>query len=1025
MHKDISYLSIPITGKTPFLSPSPMPAFSNIGSAVCSLYCLLMAYSATAQPSIRFNFRHLSPKSGLSSVYVREIAQDPYGYVWAGTQDGLNRFDGRNFTLYNNGIPGRHGLTGEDTRDLLTDTLHHLLWEINSFGGIDGIDYITGNAVYAYRQRDDRNTADVVFNSLALDGDRLYIGSTAGLFVLHINSRKLEKAAGPNPLRAGVAPPIDNLLRDKSGRLWLFCRDEGVLLLKDSGSILASLPASEMNPVAAGIQFYDCTFLQNGNVLTATSSGLRIISCSREGNLSINNDPYPEIAFSRGRDVYACRQDRHGYVWFSTAGCLIRAVGNKFEFVKEHTIPEETGWLDAVYCISFDKYDNVWLGCQAGLAVAKNTPSCFVSMHGSALPGTTIRHTYYLNPVDDSTLFCCAQEGVYKVDPSKGEVVSLDNGNPYYQAFFDPFRQLLISGTGGTFIYRGGRKIAIGKVYPEFGPLGKQPFNSHCSSGDSLLIFGTRTRGIVVWNYKRRTVRVIDRHTPEIWLKDNYVTNVYTDSKGMVWILGYKSVSVLDFGRRSIHSVNTYDPVRNTFYSLLFDICEAGGRYYLASYGAGVLVLDSAYRLEGLISMKEGLSANSVYKIIPYQDSLLFITTNHGLSILDVRTHYSIRNFYESDGLHSDNFEEYSGAVYNGIVYAGGVDGVSLIDPSRFTAAAPPPAVYIRHIEIETPRGVQDTSNLLLTSLAIPSDALQTTVYLSSLNYQNPGRSRLAYRIKELKGNWIDMGSRDFVPLIGISPGRYTLQIRSANQDEVWSDTPLQLTLDFLPKWYQTLWFKLLVGVLIVSLLYLLYLYRIRQIQKQQQIRREIASDLHDDIGSTLNTVKIFTHLAKREQQSEYYLSRIEDSLTEASAGLRDMIWVLDDSGDTVRDLAERIQKFALPVAQGNNILFGSTIGEGLGSQTLSKTVKRNLLLIAKETINNSFKYSRCLRIEVSIELIESKLRLSIRDDGNGFDVANSVSGNGLENIRQRARQIGYHARIHSSPEGTIVEVMG
>lgn len=1005
-----------------------MPATSTIRSSAAILFCLLVAYALPAQENIRLNFRHISPKAGLSSIFVRRIIQDPYGFMWVGTEDGLNCYDGRNFTVYNKGLAGRHSLTGEDTRDLLPDTLHHLIWEITSFGGIDAIDYLTGNTVYSYRQSDDRNTADIVFNSLALEGDRLFIGSTNGLYILNIGGRHLNKAPLLNSMQQGTALAIDNILKDRSGHLWLFCRDQGLLVLKDSSlTVLGILPGVQLNGTAAGIQFYDCSLLQDGAILSATSAGLRIFSIGPDGKINVRNDPFPGIDLSRGRDIYSCRQDKKGYIWFSTAGYLVRATasGNAFNLVKEHTSREASSWLDAVYSICFDKEDNVWLGCQAGLAFAQNSPSCFTSITSSALSETTIHHTYYLNPVNDSTLYCCAQEGLYKVNAVKGIVLALDKGPPYYQAFSDPHGRLLVSSINGMYILRNGHKIPLAAIYPEFRQLGKQPINSHCYSGDSLLVFGTRNRGIIVWNYRLGSIRIIDRHTPDIWLKDNYVCNVYTDHRGLVWILGYKSVSLLDFAHHTIRSVATYDPRRNTFYSLLFDICEANGRYYLASYGAGVLILDADYRLTGVLSVKDGLSANSVYKVIPYKDSLLFVTSNHGLSVIDIHNHYTCRNYYESDGLHSDNFEEYSGAIRNNIIYVGGANGITAIDPALFTTPSPPPPVYVRQVRTEARTGHRDTADLRLSSLEIPNDALQTTVYFSSINYQNPDRSHLAYRIKELKGGWIDIGAQDFVPLIGLNPGEYTLQVRAANKDGVWNNRPTELALRFLPKWYQTLWFKLLVIVTIGGLLYAFYLYRIRQLQMQQKIRKDIASDLHDDIGSTLNTVKIFTHLAKREQQKEEYLTRIEESLTQASAGLRDMIWVLDDSEDTVRELGDRIRKFTLPVAQANDIHFECTLADEVAGKVVAKTVKRNLLLIAKEAINNSLKYSGCHSIYVSIGLANDKLLFAIRDDGQGFDTEYPAPGNGLRNIRQRARQIGFHAQITSSPHGTLIEITG
>src|SRR4029079_3568908 len=123
------------------------------------------------------------------------------------------------------------------------------------------------------------------------------------------------------------------------------------------------------------------------------------------------------------------------------------------------------------------------------------------------------------------------------------------------------------------------------------------------------------------------------------------------------------------------------------------------------------------------------------------------------------------------------------------------------------------------------------------------------------------------------------------------------------------------LTLIFLPKWYQTAWFKASIILFVSGLFYGFYRLRLSQIKKQQQIRHEIASDLHDDLGATLNSVRLFTKLAETSPKKEEYIQQIRDSISTAYLGLRDMIWVLDDTGDTVEDLLKRIKQFAQPIA--------------------------------------------------------------------------------------------------------------
>jgi len=957
----------------------------------------------------------------LSSTYVRKIVQDPYGFIWIATQDGLNRYDGRNFAVYNKGIAGRYTLTGADIWDILLDTTDHLIWAVSSYGGIDAIDYNTGNRVFDYDQTPDKATQHLRFTSLALKGNRLWLGSSEGAFFLDLRDRQLYRPALP-----GGSGLVDRIFIDAAGRLWLFYRDAGLALIEtNSDSSIRFLSQQQLGcPPKTGIRFYSCIQNKDGRLLLATNRGLRAVWAGGTGAIGVDNNPYPEIPLSQGRDIYSCKHDSSGATWFCAAGSLIKiSKGNSFATIRENSSADEFRWIDAVYDIFFDKNNDCWLGCQQGLLFAENRPAGFVTVHKSSASEASIRHAYYIDARSDTLLYCCAQDGLFRVNPKTGLIIPINTAKPFYHAWTDVFHRIIVGNSDGSYVLTDGKFLPLASVYPEFGPLKKIEINSHCCLGDSLVIFGTENdRGVVAWNYKRRKATVIDTASPGLFLQENTINTVYKDLDGRVWVLGDHSGSILDFGTGKTHSLNTYDPVRNQSYSIFFDVVRIGRRYYLATYGSGVLVLDSQYHFIQQLDINAGLTSNSTYKLLPFRDSLLFVTSNNGLSAIDLRHNDTIRQYYESDGLHSDIFEENSGAVCNGLLYAGGVDGLTVIDPLLLHAAQAAPLLRPNAITIQTASETIDTANILLTSMDISNNALQTTVSFSSFNYSNPDRVSYSYRIKELKGRWISLGKRDFINFIGQNPGNYTLQVRAADGDGRVNGKILELSLNFLPKWYQTWWFKFAIVLALAGIFYGLYRYRLLQIHKQQQIRRDIASDLHDDIGGTLNSVKIFTHLLRRDGNNAPHLLRIEESIAEASAGLRDFIWVLDDSQDTIRELLERIKKFAGPVCQANDIRLESSYEETVSDWILSKTTKRNLLLIAKETITNAIKYSQCRCISLYIGRDSSRLVFSIRDDGNGFDLSAATMGHGIKNIRQRAIQIRYSAEIISAPgKGTEI----
>jgi signal transduction histidine kinase len=462
--------------------------------------------------------------------------------------------------------------------------------------------------------------------------------------------------------------------------------------------------------------------------------------------------------------------------------------------------------------------------------------------------------------------------------------------------------------------------------------------------------------------------------------------------------------------------------ITNQPLTLFFDICEASGSYWLASYGSGIVQLDDQLQIKNIISTNKGLNNAGIYKIFPLNDTLLLATSNNGLSKINIHQS-SVSNYFESDGLHSNAFEEHCGITYNGKIYAGGPDGFTIINPKYITNNAIAPELYISNIIIETPSGQQDISDLQMRSVTFPRNLLQATVYFSALNYSNPQRTTYNYRIKGQHNEWVKLGTQHFVNLIGLKPEDYILQVQAFNEDGLASEIK-EIQLVFLPKWYQTTLFKILLIVLVSGIAYALYKIRINQLKKEKEIRTHLASDLHDDLGSTLNSVKVYANMAMLEKENNKYLEKIKESTQEAISGVRDIIWILDDKKDSMDHLVTRISLFAVPLCDAGAINFHSELNDSLRNYKLGKEEKRNLYMIIKEAVNNSIKYAKGSLIHLTIDNKEARLTIKIADDGVGFEKDKITEGNGLQNIMNRSIEIGYKAIIISQPEqGTIIQL--
>jgi ligand-binding sensor domain-containing protein len=528
---------------------------------------LWLDFAGNTQALLRYQFTRVSPDQGLSSTFVRKIVQDPFGFLWAGTQDGLNRFDGKRIRVYTKSSIKNQALTGADVRDLLIDSVRSTLWVITSYGGLNGIDYRTGNVWFSFDQQGDPHWKHTLFNSLLLKDHQLYIGSTEGLLRVNVARKVITKEILPY-LPKDEAVSIDRLIGAKGHFCWIFTEQKGVLYADLRAKKVVSAPRGEP------FKTYDATLMQSDDVLLATSKGLRKVGL-RQNGVVVDSNPFPFLPSSLGRESFTCFQEKGGSILISNAQLLVRfrPGQRQYQLLSGNSSADGEKWLSSVFSIYSDPKGVLWLGCQQRLAYAEHSPSPFFSIYQSALSTTRIEHAYYLYPASNSTVYACAQNGLYRVDLPSGSIKAMKEGNPFYHAFHGPRGELIASSRAGALVWSDSRFLPLEKIYPEFTSLSPVVFNSYVRLNDSLWLLGTQNfKGIVVWNHKKREAYFIQEHSNEVRLQENVVNGLYLDRRRQVWVLGDRSVSILDPLLKSVRHLTPAHTGRKKFYSIFFDV---------------------------------------------------------------------------------------------------------------------------------------------------------------------------------------------------------------------------------------------------------------------------------------------------------------------------------------------------------------------------------------------------------------------------------------------------------------------
>lgn len=242
------------------------------------------------------------------------------------------------------------------------------------------------------------------------------------------------------------------------------------------------------------------------------------------------------------------------------------------------------------------------------------------------------------------------------------------------------------------------------------------------------------------------------------------------------------------------------------------------------------------------------------------------------------------------------------------------------------------------------------------------------------------------------------------------------------SSDGLTSERPAAVTLVVAPPFWQRAWFRIGALALLLGGAALAYRYRVRRILEVERVRTRIATDLHDDIGSDLSQIAILAEVVRRDAGSsnptvEERLQSIAATASRLVDSMSDIVWAVSPSRDSMEDLVQRMRRFASDSLAARNIAFRFR-APAEGDLRLGPDVRRAMLLVLKESVNNVVKHSQCRSVDIHLRREGRKLALTVEDDGVGFDPGLVTGGTGLSSMRQRLESLGGTLEIESRRGG-------
>ena len=969
---------------------------------------------------------------GLQRDQVFRIRQDSRGFLWFCTLEGISRFDGvamTNFTVAD-GLPDR---VVEDFLETSGGTIFIATRKGLARLNPQGVRGSAEKPLFDVFAPDNPRAARI----LALYEDKsrkVWVGTSDGLYQLIENGGRItfEPARLGEPLKSADINSetiyVKAILEDRRGALWVGTEGNGLFRLATDGKVsrlttrhgLGDDKIADLLETADGRLWASFRGGRLGGLClldpVETNNPVKKCYSTRDG---LPNNWVPDLLETGDRKF-----------WLATVSGLCLWQGDGAASVCK-TYTEKNDLCHGIDTLAEDKDGNLWLGSTCGTEkIARYGFTTYTEADGL---GWSRINSIFENAAGE--LFASFNRDSRTVSRFDGEKFSLARPPIAVNYSGWGWGQTVFQDSRGAWWIPTGEGLFRSPDATRFEALARAPLRKEETGAGSKEVFCLfeDSRGDVwmattgataeLWRWERAAARWRDL-TREAGFSSYRIGSAFAeDRSGNIWIgassdNGQSALVRYRNGEFRVFPQSAGAPsgwIRDLF-------VDSRGRLWIASTNDGVWRLNDPNADELVFdkySLANGLSSIGASCVTEDEFGRIYIGTWRGIDRLNPETG-QIENFSTADGLPASFVETAFRDRQNNLWFTTDA-GLARFQPEPVRVRQPP-TVLITGLSVEgEPQPVSILGETALSPLDLRSDQRQMTVDFIGLGASLGEKLRYEYRLGD--DDWTATGERT-LNFANLSAGAYKFEVRAQTADRIYSP-PAVVSFRIAPPVWQRWWFLLLAALVSAGLIYLIYSYRLRQLLALERVRTRIATDLHDDIGANLTRISLLSEVArqKAENGSGKLLTAIADIARESVASMNDIVWAIAPEHDSLLDLTRRMRQHAEEVFALRDIelIFNAPASEA--DLKLSVGVRRDLLLIFKEAVNNAARHSGCARVRIDFVCDHQVLKLQIRDDGKGFDRRRSESdGQGLRSMTRRARSLGGSLVIDSVEErGTSV----
>lgn len=977
-----------------------------------SAWLLLLVYPPSSAQSQTYPFKQFPLPRDLPNI--ERMFEDHLGYIWLGTAEGLYRFDGINYILYTSADP--HLGLGREVITCLFEDKDGVMWigaksglyrhipgqkDFEKFSFSDDMYplYIheENDSVFLVHCRegiyrfypssgrwDEVHTGinrSTIYAIVQGKNNKLWIGSENRVRKFDLKSNTYQDYPLPVPVYAkpGEKAQVSGMYLDSREQLWINTWYKGLIILDTHTGNTTLFDTVRTHEDKDLLEIFVSSMAEDedGNIwLANTNLGVNIYH-PKEGTFSRILEGTDFSYGLRGTD-FIVMADRERNIWVKSdlaLHYLARRSPSPF------LVSDPKQYIHDALCIRYFTPEYLWVGTYFGMYGVNTRTRQSVLLNGLLqLPSAH-------NAEFQSTPDVLAIGKEIWVSSPQGLRLLLREDNP---------------GQDPTFEFK--------KLYPvngSFFPTKLFPLS------DSLIFIKGRINTPSFATFNRITSQYTFYSLPDSMLI-NYALPVGKDS--ILVAVRNKGLYYYTLHNREFHfipwvfDVKEMTVINPVFYKI---VPLTDGNYALCSENYSLIIFDPRHQIFTYIDVSKLANTNRVYSVEEDTMHNLWIQASNQLLYYKCREEALLKiNMSNSFGGNMPYFFMKDRQV----LYTTYEGGVYSVDPGQLFFKTQKPGLYLESIKS---RDHELTWNQSAT-LKVDYEDNFLTYDFTGLDYDNPQGLSYWYKIPEINKDWQFLGNRPSVSFDNLSPGRYHFIVKASNDAGIWSDEVHAPEIIIRPPIWRRWWF--LGGIAVVIASVAVYILRMKRLKREAEVRlrNQIAKDLHDDIGSTLSGIKIFSVIASgmsgENQELSALLQQIRDKSDLMMQSMSDIVWSINPAHDSLHDMMIRLKQFMAEVLESQDIEVHFAAPADIKTLKIDLRHRKELYLAFKEIINNAAKYSSCSHFYFEIQKQKGEIIILIRDDGKGMDKENIRYGNGLKNIESRITQIGGQISRDSAP---------